>query len=69
MSSMNNKDTFSQTLIDLNHKTEQYNIPLDGLVAFGTMFGMYYLDFKPLPTLITGGILHGLIHPVITSPK
>lgn len=66
---MNNNTDIKQTLIELNRKTLDYNIPLDGGVAFGIMFAMNYLDFKPFPTIITGAIIHGILHPIISTAK
>lgn len=59
------------TLIDLNKTTLRYGVPLDGLGAFGTPLLIYAIrpDTHPLLLLGIGAVIHGIIHPIITTAK
>jgi hypothetical protein len=60
---------FTEELIKLNEELAPLHLPVDGVLAFGTMFIMVYYDFKPIHIIITGAIIHGVVHPMIAIPK
>jgi hypothetical protein len=62
-----NKQQFEMKIREWDKVTHQYNVPMDGLLAWGTMFGMYMFNFKPLPILVTGAVIHGYVHPIIAD--
>jgi hypothetical protein len=59
----------SGKLIEWNESLSKYHFSLDGNLAFGTMFIMVYFDVKSFYIVLTGVLIHGIMHPLIVVPR
>ncbi len=56
-------------VLKLNKTTSQYGLPADGVLSWSVMFGMYALKVPTIPILVTGAIIHGVVHNIICHCK